>query len=703
MMNVPDVLLHSLLVVVIGWIGLQCSVRWLALYILNWTKSRLRRKKREEAFIPNANNFSTCDVLPSNGINALIRHTWNFFLEPYLAAEGLLILQGVLEGSIEENKKIEPNSVIEWCQIKELTWGTSPPKLSNIALQLLFPERCLKISFTLELSSTDLHCLIDVLLRVLPNVPTVKCQVTANKLYLLANISFAFHLCNETPGFADFEVWFEEKPTLDLKLLPLGLPISDITLVSDWLNTSLENVIELSMVHERVVASMFDVYNRMKVLQEKRIIRIIVHKPLLGKAKPRKPKPKTKEDKEKEAKKAGKKGGTAAGGSTAGAGGSQVPQRTSDNHVRRYCKVKFGSRYKRTYVYDDTNTGQWTCLLDFSLHDYPIKCEELVTISLMEYEAEAAEPECVAEASVLVSIQGGQNPVLGDEVKNAAKISVNYNEKARSCVAPFNGDKKSMSVVRLTVSTLSSSSTGGFQSNLHRIQSWQPLNQAKKDVQTINSILLKSMRWVFRPLFTFLHLKEDSAQPTYSENHKHLMYRSTNQLISIKKEFDREKKDLEELLAERNVKLDLMRQELEMEKRRRVNQDLRALSEGAKFFFKNAESKRKATLYHIWHSSSERQINMGQSKHYKPSKTLALDDVQHVRSVIYMNPSPESQELEEKKKKKKKENNRARSQFLIDMKDGDCYRLEIPPGGNGRSREEWMQAFKSVVSGARIY
>ena len=38
---------------------------------------------------------------------------------------------------------------------------------------------------------------------------------------------------------------------------------------------------ELSMVHDRVVASMFDMYNRMKVLQEKRIVRIIVHKPLL--------------------------------------------------------------------------------------------------------------------------------------------------------------------------------------------------------------------------------------------------------------------------------------------------------------------------------------------------------------------------------------------------------------------------------------
>ena len=96
MVHLPDVLLHSLLVVAIGWVALQASVRWLGLYVLNWTKRKLR-KKREEPFIPSENVFSTCDVLPSNGINALIRHTWNFFLEPYLASEGLVILQGVLE------------------------------------------------------------------------------------------------------------------------------------------------------------------------------------------------------------------------------------------------------------------------------------------------------------------------------------------------------------------------------------------------------------------------------------------------------------------------------------------------------------------------------------------------------------------------------------------------------------------------------
>ena len=120
MVHLPDVLLHSLLVVAIGWVALQASVRWLGLYVLNWTKRKLR-KKREEPFIPSENVFSTCDVLPSNGINALIRHTWNFFLEPYLASEGLVILQGVLERSIEENKKLQPNAVVEWCDIKELT------------------------------------------------------------------------------------------------------------------------------------------------------------------------------------------------------------------------------------------------------------------------------------------------------------------------------------------------------------------------------------------------------------------------------------------------------------------------------------------------------------------------------------------------------------------------------------------------------
>ena len=73
--------------------------------------------------------------------------------------------------------------------------------------------------------------------------------------------------------------------------------------------------------------------------------------------------------------------------------------------------------------------------------------------------------------------------------------------------------------------------------------------------------------------------------------------------------------------------------------------------EGAKFFFKKAESKRRATLYHVWHSSSTREILLAHSKQYKPSKVLKLDEVQHVRSVIYMNPRPENAQEGEHAKK----------------------------------------------------
>ena len=657
------ILVHSLLVAAIGWILFYVSVRWLAAYVLEFSRRRLRKKKREEAFIPPTNQFSTCDVLPSNGINALIRHTWNFFLEPYLASEGLVILQGVLERSIEESQETTPNQVIEWLQIKELTWGISPPKLSNIALQLLFPERHLKISFTLELSSTDLHCLMDVLLRLHPSVPAVKCEVTANKLYFLANISFAFHLCNETPGFGNFEIWFEEKPTLDLKLLPLGLPISDIALVSDWLNTSIENIIEVSMVgSERVLLSMFDVYNRMKVLQEKRIIRIIVHKPLTG----------------------------------TGMGKGE------GEDTRRYCKVKFGHRYKRTYIYDGTNASQWTCLLDFSLHEYPLKCEELLTVSLLEYQSDVAEPVEVATAKVLVSIQGGKNSVLSEEEgKAAVKVAVNYNEKARSCVAPFQGETK-MSCVRLTVSALSASNMGGFRSNLKRVQSSEDFAHVKKDVLTIDSYLLTSLRWIFRPLFTFLHLEQAAAQPNYMDNYRNIMFRSSTQLVNIKKEFDKEKMELEEQLEDERMKVEMIEKELESEKRRRVNQDLRALIEGGKFLvLKISDAKyKKGVAFYVWHSSSERQIVLAyHSKASKPVKKFSLDDIEHVRNVVYINPpAPDGVD----KSKRKKTDNRARSQFLLDLSNGDCYRFEIPIGGNGRSRDEWVTAFRCVVSGARI-
>ena len=121
--------------------------------LLRWTRKRLRNKKKK-AWETNT-EFSTCDVLPTNGINAVITHTWNFLLEPWLAYEGKLILQDVLDLAIEDG-----TYGIERLEIKELTWGIIAPKLSNIALQLLFPERHVRISFTMDFTSSDLDCLV---------------------------------------------------------------------------------------------------------------------------------------------------------------------------------------------------------------------------------------------------------------------------------------------------------------------------------------------------------------------------------------------------------------------------------------------------------------------------------------------------------------------------------------------------------------
>lgn len=261
------------LALVIAWFAVRIASHML----LEYTRRRLvhtkrANRERDRLGVDSETYFSTCDVLPTNGVNAVVRHAWNFFLEPWLAYEGKELLQGILERSVEDHPM-----GIERVAIQELTWGIHAPKLSNIALQLLFPERHLKVSFTLDFVSSDLHCLLDLDVRLHPSAACFQLNATANQVAFSANVSFNFHLCNETPGFSDMEVWFEDRPSLDLKILPLGLPIAEIALVSTWLNESLENVIEQSIVGpQRAIVSMQDLYTRNKLHQEKWLLRCVV-------------------------------------------------------------------------------------------------------------------------------------------------------------------------------------------------------------------------------------------------------------------------------------------------------------------------------------------------------------------------------------------------------------------------------------------
>ena len=128
---------------------------------------------------------------------------------------------------------------------------------------------------------------------------------------------------------------------------------------------------------------------------------------------------------------------------------------------------------------------------------------------------------------------------------------------------------------------------------------------------------------------------------------------------------------------------------------------MRALIEGAKFLVKKHESKGRPNLYHVWYNTSKREICLSYySKATKPSKVFPLDECEHVRTVIYMNPGDDNSAT--KKKKDSSAAKKAKNQFLLDMVNNDCWRLEIPSGGNGRSREEWTGAFRNVISGARI-
>lgn len=126
---------------------------------------------------------------------------------------------------------------------------------------------------------------------------------------------------------------------------------------------------------------------------------------------------------------------------------------------------------------------------------------------------------------------------------------------------------------------------------------------------------------------------------------------------------------------------------------------------GAKFYVKVFPEKKRKVMYHVWYNSSERSLYFAYSKGQKPYVTIKVVEIAAIRiakdglttrlpslhgSLVPENDTAKSPDI-------------GKNGFVIDQLFTEkSYHLEIPRHGNGRSREEWTGAIRSLVAGAEI-
>ena len=228
MVHLPDVLLHSPLVVAIGWVALQASVRWLGLYVLNWTKRKLRKKRegpssRARTFSPPATSCPRTASTPSSGTRGT-------------SSGALPGVRGTRHpaGSVGEEHRGEQEAPAQRrggvVRHQGADMGDQPAQAQ---------QHCAAAPVPGEVPQDKLHTGAQLHGLALRDGCHSGCSqtcpqsrtVTANKLYFWRTSPWPSTCATRPRGSPTLRSGSRRNP-LDLKLLPMGLPISDIALVT---------------------------------------------------------------------------------------------------------------------------------------------------------------------------------------------------------------------------------------------------------------------------------------------------------------------------------------------------------------------------------------------------------------------------------------------------------------------------------------
>ena len=234
-------LLFSILIVLLSLI---------ALFVLMLRKKRQRRYQREfiaRKMVKDSINaeFTTVESGSFEWVNLLLRHQYKCILSQIADEHVKRIAVDIL-------KKLDTvNSFVGDVVLEDFSLGTTPPNVNLYVARYNPKADYVQFECDFDWDTNASHARIQAQIKPGMYLKSLNVPVHITNLSVHGKIIMGMRLVSREPGVSGVDVSFRDTPTVDVSVSPMGLPVSDIPGLHDWVISFIQNAIQKDLVEPR--------------------------------------------------------------------------------------------------------------------------------------------------------------------------------------------------------------------------------------------------------------------------------------------------------------------------------------------------------------------------------------------------------------------------------------------------------------------
>ena len=234
-------LLFSILIVLLSLI---------ALFVLMLRKKRQRRYQREfkaRKMVKDSINaeFTTVESGSFEWVNLLLRHQYKCILSQIADEHVKRIAVDIL-------KKLDTvNSFVGDVVLEDFSLGTTPPNVNLYVARYNPKADYVQFECDFDWDTNASHARIQAQIKPGMYLKSLNVPVHITNLSVHGKIIMGMRLVSREPGVSGVDVSFRDTPTVDVSVSPMGLPVSDIPGLHDWVISFIQNAIQKDFVEPR--------------------------------------------------------------------------------------------------------------------------------------------------------------------------------------------------------------------------------------------------------------------------------------------------------------------------------------------------------------------------------------------------------------------------------------------------------------------
>ena len=189
--------------------------------------------------------FTTVESGSFEWVNLLLRHQYKCILSQIADEHVKRIAVDIL-------KKLDTvNSFVGDVVLEDFSLGTTPPNVNLYVARYNPKADYVQFECDFDWDTDASHARIQAQIKPGMYLKSLNVPVHITNLSIHGKIIMGMRLVSREPGVSGVDVSFRDTPTVDVSVSPMGLPVSDIPGLHDWVISFIQNAIQKDFVEPR--------------------------------------------------------------------------------------------------------------------------------------------------------------------------------------------------------------------------------------------------------------------------------------------------------------------------------------------------------------------------------------------------------------------------------------------------------------------